>query len=111
MNTFKRGFLTDEIKTLISSFLGEDEEINKTHLRLMPYLMTCLMNNGILDLEKINKVELHILKTWDLKGFIYFKRKKGDVGYYEVKAKSVEFYNFVCKVLWYGYVIKDSSLN
>lgn len=105
---FKRGFLSGAVKSLMSGFL--DEEIETVHLRLMPYLLSCLMNNGVMSSDKINDKELNILKKWDEKGYIAFERKKGDVGFYEVKIKSLDFYKFMCDVIWLGYIQKDITV-
>lgn len=56
-----RGKLTYKIQEIAVKFLKRP--INKTELRLYPYIDFCLKNGGILDWNKINHDEFEILKN------------------------------------------------
>ena len=90
-----RGMLTDEIKQKSKELFGY--EITKEELRLMPYAMYCVLNDGNLNRKNVDRVEMEILTNWEDKGFI----KSPFTG---LKV-SKDFYDKVNELLWIGYVV------
>ena len=63
-----RGMITDEIKQKSIELLGY--EVSQQELRLIPYVMYCLVNDDNIDMRKVNNAEREILMKWKEKGFI-----------------------------------------
>ena len=91
---FVRGALTKEIQKEAREFLGE--ELLITELRLLPYIDYCIKNGGEFSYGKINGEEQVILECWAERGYI-------EIGHRNV-ACTREFYDFIQRVLWLGYV-------
>ena len=90
-----RGMLTDEIKQKSKELFGY--EITQEELRLMPYVMYCVLKDGNLNRKDVDSVEMEILTNWEDKGFI----KSPFTG---LKV-SKDFYDKVNELLWIGYVV------
>lgn len=62
-----RGALTDEVKKEMIKwgFDGTERE-----LRLMPYIMCCLLDNTNIDPRRVNEDERRILISWKEKGWL-----------------------------------------
>lgn len=107
----QRGVLTPEVKEAMENFLKEESTV--TQLRLLPYLLHCLMNNGNLNLEKINDEEGDILAEWNEKGFISITETNyilriGDRHclHTNVKIRNKEFYDWMCNIIYLSYINK-----
>ena len=90
-----RGMLTDEIKQKSQELLGY--EITQKELRLMPYVMYCVLNDVNLNRKNVDRVEMDILTNWKDKWFI----KSPFTG---LKV-SKDFYDKANELLWIGYVV------
>lgn len=93
-NNFVRGALTKEIQKEAREFLGE--ELMNTELRLLPYLDYCIKNSGEFSWSKVDAEERVILESWAEREFL-------EVENHNV-ACTREFYDFIQRVLWLGYV-------
>ena len=62
-----RGQLTEEVKRKL---IAEGFEGTVTELRLMPYLLNCLMNNRLPDYDKMSKEERALLYDWTIKRMV-----------------------------------------
>ena len=90
----KRGMITDEIKQKSIELLGY--EVSQQELRLIPYVMYCLVNDDNIDMRKVNNAEREILMKWKEKGFI--DSPSSDL------AMSKEFYDAANQFIFIGYV-------
>lgn len=93
----KRGQLTNRIKEKSKELLGYT--INRTELRLMPYIMHVMMNEQRIDPRKINEEERNILSKW---------RKAGHIeGGASGLAITEQFWYCMCEIVRLGYVDID----
>lgn len=92
----KRGQLTQRIKDESVEFLGR--EITLQELRLLPYIMECILNLQKFDFNKITSAENQILMEFVEGGFITGRN------IYEKFNVSKDFYNFITEILYLGYV-------
>jgi hypothetical protein len=90
----KRGQLTERIKAKSLELMGY--EIDKTELRLMPYIIYVMMNDQKIDPNKVNGQERDILRRWKMRGWI-------DGGACGMNI-SVDFWNILCSIVLLGYV-------
>ena len=102
----KRGQLTQRIKEKSKNLLGY--EINKTELRLMPYLHYQLVNEKRLKPEHVNEEERQILKKWLKKGHILNGVSAGKgrpaMSIDEKLEITKEFWNILNEIIFLGYV-------
>jgi hypothetical protein len=89
-----RGALTPEIRARSKELLGY--EIDKTELRLMPYIQFTMMNEQRLDPRKISGEERDVLQRWREAGHI----EGGASGL----AITREFWDIINDLLFMGYV-------
>jgi len=89
----ERGELTSKIKKMSKELLGY--EIDKTELRLMPYIQYQIMNEQKLDPNKMNKDDRDILQKWREAGHM----EGGALGLSITK----DFWNKINEILWLGY--------
>lgn len=89
-----RGALTERIKEKSTELLGY--EICKTELRLMPYVVSVMMNNQRIEPSKINKEERRILTKWREARYI----EGGASGL----AITKEFWEIITEIVFLGYV-------
>lgn len=90
-----RGCLTKRIEEMSEKFLGR--KMTQTELRLMPYLQYVMMNSQKLEPNKINQEEREILRT--------LKNEKHIEGGASGLSMTREYWDFLCDVLWYSYVV------
>ena len=88
-----RGSLTDKVKELSKELFGY--EFTVTELRMLPYMMHCLLDNSNIDHQHINAEERAILMGWQKNGWI----ERPSAAF----AVSGEFYDKMCKMLKVGY--------
>ena len=63
-----RGALTDQVKAITKYLTGAEFTVRE--LRLLPYLMHCLLDNSNVQPNKISAEERTILMEWQEKGWI-----------------------------------------
>ena len=89
-----RGDLTKRIKVKSKELLGY--EITQTELRLMPYILTVMMNEQRIVPRHCSQDDREVLSKW---------RKAGHT---EGGASSLqiteEFWNIICEIIRLGYV-------
>lgn len=89
-----RGQLTQRIKDKSKELLGY--EIDVRELRLMPYIMTIMMNEQKINPNHVNGEERIILSKWR------------EAGHTEGGASGLrlteEFWNILCEIVRLGYV-------
>ena len=90
-----RGTLSEAIQELATSFLGR--EITVVELRLYPYLDYVMKNDQVIVPSRVNSEERGILSVLRAAGHI----EGGASGL----GMTREFYDYINKVLWLGYVI------
>ena len=96
----KRGMLTKRIRETSKKFMGR--EIDQVELRLMPYILTVMMNEQRIDIAKINQAERDILSTWREAGYI-----EGGAGGLNITE---EFWGILCDIVRLGYVDLDAEV-
>lgn len=94
MNEQKRGQLTERIKRRSAELLGY--EINREELRLMPYILTVMMNEQKIRIRHIGGGERGILRKWREAGHI-----EGEASGLRITEK---FWNIICEIVRLGYV-------
>ena len=92
--TQKRGQLTRRIKDKSKELLGYT--IGVGELRLMPYILTVMMNAQKIDPRHCNQDERDILQKWKKAGHI-----EGGASGLQI---TVEFWNIICEIVRLGYV-------
>lgn len=92
-----RGSLTDRIKRRSMELLGH--EIDVTELRLMPYILTVMMNERKIDPACCNWHDNVILEKWKEDGHI-----SGGASGLQITE---EFWNIICEIVRLGYVDLD----
>ena len=90
-----RGVLTPEIQNVAQLHLGR--HITTTELRLMAYVQYVMMNEQRLDIRKCNQEDREVLWRWREEEHI-------EGGAYGL-AITREFWDAMCAILWFGYVI------
>jgi hypothetical protein len=89
-----RGQLTDRIKAKSVELLGY--EMDKTELRLMPYIQYVMVNEQRIKPEHCNGDDRAILAKWREAGHI----EGGASGL----AITQDFWNIICEIVFLGYV-------
>lgn len=89
-----RGQLNIKVQEVAKNFLGVG--LTTTELRLIPYLQYVMVNDQKIQPCKINQKERIILQQWKCRGFL----EGGASGLNVTK----EFWDFMCEILFYGYV-------
>jgi len=89
-----RGRLDDKVQELAKGFLGR--EIDRTELRLYPYLAYLMQNEQRIDPNKCNQDDRVVLQRLRDEGHI----DGGASGLSMTK----EFWDYINEVLWYNYV-------
>ena len=92
-----RGQLTQQIKDRSKELMGY--EINRTELRLMPYVLTVMMNMQRIDPRMVNKDDRDIMAKWKKAKYI-----EGGAGGLNICK---EFWNIICEIVMMGYVDID----
>ena len=95
--TQERGQLTDRIRSKSKELLGY--EMDRVELRLMPYILTVMINDQRIEPRKVNGEERTILSKWRKAGHI-----EGGAGGLVITE---EFWNILCEIVRLGYVDLD----
>jgi len=95
-----RGVLTDKIKEISKKMIGR--EIDRTELRLAAYAQYVMTNNQKLDPNCVTQEERVILREWRDAGFM----EGGASG----MAIAKEFWDFICEIIFEGYVVGGAEL-
>lgn len=90
----KRGQLTQRIKDKSKELLGY--EMDRTELRLMPYILTIMMNEQKIDPRKCNQDDRDVLSRWREAGYT-----EGGAGGLQITE---EFWDIICEIVRLGYV-------
>ena len=90
-----RGMLSEEIKQKSQELLWY--EITQEELRLMPYVLYCVLNDQDVSPRHINVEERKILMEWDKKGFISSPSS-------DLRVRK-DFYDMANELLWIGYIV------
>ena len=90
----KRGKLTDYIKTESSKFNGNP--ISLAELKLIPYVVDCLLNNRLVNIRHISPADITIINVWKSLGYVDYTQTKFTV--------TKQFWDFMTQMLWMGYV-------
>lgn len=93
----RRGALTDRIKKKSKELLGY--EIGLIELRLMPYILTVMMNEQRIKPRHCNQDDREILQKWRNAGHI-----QGGASGLQITE---EFWNIICEIVRLGYVDLD----
>ena len=92
-----RGNLTKRIKAKSKELLGY--EISQTELRLMPYVLTVMMNEQKIKIRHCNQDDREVLQKWREAGHI-----EGGASGLQITE---EFWNIICEIVRLGYVDLD----
>lgn len=93
-----RGLLTTDIVEVAKLMIGRP--ITQKELRLIPYIQYVMCNDRKLKIELINQEEREILRKWKEEGHI----SGGASGL----AITKQWWDFMCEVLFLGYVGYDN---
>ena len=99
MSEKMRGVLTKEVQEIAKKHI--DREIDRTELRLIPYIQYIMVNEQRLDISKINQDERVILRKWKDSGLV----EGGATGL----SITEDFWNFICEVLFQSYVKQEGE--
>lgn len=97
--TQNRGQLTDRIKKRSFELLGY--EIDRTELRLMPYIMYVMQNEQRIDIPKVNQADREILSKW--------RKAEHMEGGASGLSITKEFWDILCEITFLGYVDIDQG--
>ena len=89
-----RGELTGRIREKSKELFGY--EIDRTELRLMPYIQYVMCNEQVIKMEHCDKDDRNILSKWRKKGYI----EGGASGL----AITKEFWDKINEIIFLGYV-------
>lgn len=92
-----RGQLTQQIKDYSKKRLGY--EMDTTELRLIPYVLTVMMDDQEISPRRCNQADREILSKWRKKNYI-----EGGASGLKVSKK---FWEIICEVVFMGYVDID----
>lgn len=92
-----RGCVTERIKEKSIELLGY--EIDTVELRLMPYVLTVMMNEQRIKPRHCNQDDREILQKWRNAGHI-----EGGASGLQITE---EFWNILCEIVRLGYVDLD----
>lgn len=94
-----RGVLTKEVQEIAKKHIGR--EIDRTELRMIPYIQHVMVNEQKLDISKVNQEERVVLRKWK------------DAELIEGGASGLsitdDFWNFICEVLLQSYVKQEGE--
>ena len=96
MTEWKRGALTPAIQAAAKYMIGR--EISLKELRLIPYIQYQLFNEQTIDIQRIDADEREILQSWKKNGWV-----AGGASAHSLEV-SKPFWDFMCEVLYLGYV-------
>jgi hypothetical protein len=91
----KRGQLSPEIIAKAREFFGYD--INRTELRLLPYIHSVSVNDQVIDPRRVNDEEIAILRKWDIDGHLLLSPSS-------TLEITKPFYDAINEILWIAYV-------
>lgn len=94
-----REAITSDIQTVAQLHLKR--KITRTELRLMAYAQYVMMNEQRIDPRKCNEEDRKVLRKWREEGHI----EGGASGL----AITREFWDAMCSILWFGYVIGGAT--
>ena len=94
-----RGVLTKEVQEIAKKNIGR--EIDRTELRLIPYIQYLMVNEQRLDISKLKQDERVILRKWKDAELI----DGGATGL----SITEDFWNFMCEVLFQSYVKQEGE--
>ena len=97
-----RGVLTESIKRMAFNYFAKD--ISEVELRLMAYIQFILMNEKVVDNNKVNMEELDIIEGWLSKGYL-IKDEDSKL------SCRVDFWDIMCRILYVSYVNFDGVKN
>ena len=92
-----RGNLTSRIRAKSKELLGY--EITQIELRLMPYILTVMMNEQKIQIRHCNQDDREIMQKWREAGHI-----EGGASGLQITE---EFWNILCEIVRLGYVDLD----
>lgn len=92
--TQKRGQLTDRIKEASTKLLGY--EMDKTELRLFPYIVDVMMNDQYIKPNLVSRKDREILEKWRKLGHI-----EGGASGLRITR---QFWDICTEILFLGYV-------
>ena len=95
----KRGVLTPEIQNVAKLHLNRN--ITTIELRLMAYVQYVMMNDQRIDPRKVNWEERKILSKW--------REEEHIEGGASGLSITREFWDAMCSILWFGYVIGTAN--
>ena len=94
----KRGQLSKRIQELSNQFLKRD--MTTTELRLIPYIQYLLVNNESISPSKLNRDDRDVLQQWREAG--HFEGGMSGIGI------TKPFWDFMCEILFEGYVVYEN---
>lgn len=97
-----RGKVTDELKQLYQ--LKTKRELTKHELRLLPFILHCVLNGGKIISGNCSNEEIEILEQLDDQGFLFYHRTTDTI------AVTFDFYDTICEVLKHSYLTKAVEL-
>lgn len=93
-----RGMVTDELKQLYQ--FKTQRELTKNELRLLPFILHCVLNGGKLLQQQISSEEIEILEQLEDQGFLFYQRMADTI------AVTFDFYDTICEILKHSYLTK-----
>lgn len=97
-----RGKVTDELKQLYQ--LKTKRELTKHELRLLPFILHCVLNGGEIISGNCSIEEIEILEQLDDQGFLFYHPTTDTI------AVTFDFYDTICEVLKHSYLTKAIEL-
>lgn len=85
--------------------LGCGRELTLRELRLIPFIVYVVTNEGIFHDQKVSALEMGILRDLKEEGLVLLERAEGKVGFYQL-AVTPNFWAACNAVLLHTYVIK-----
>jgi len=101
---FNRGRVTERVNIISKEFLGH--YISTKELSILVYLKYTSINEGVVDPDRIDYIDLENINKWIKLGYMYIiETNKNNITDSRFKIyMRHDFFNFINEIQWFAYV-------